>query len=453
MQIILTIIPYLFSFLTGYLLLELIFSGKRKPSLLTHCFLAMGLGLGTGAALTFLVYVLLGGFSQTAIAGVHLGAVLILFMVLQKKDGPTMFRSGRERTFTLSDGLSLIVLLLFFIPVRWYADIYPQGGWDAWSVWNFKAKFLLLSGQQWTNIFDPVLWRASPHYPLLLPLTVVWGWTLPQSPLASGPQLVGLLFTLMTCGLLLAALRDLTKNPLAVIAPLLLISLPFFVLLSISQYCDIVVAYYLLASLFCLAKTFQGDSRPYACLSGLFLGLLSFTKPEGLVAALILLALTAGQFLFWAKPKNTTVRTQIALAGIVGIVLGFIPAAIFQLFFSPGNQTLINGLSSADHPVTLYRLKMIFAFLGAELIGEKWGGLWGLLGVAVIVLIRSAFRKEIRLIPLFLTLYMGVVLFYYFLNTYFKIEWWLQVSLHRILFSLLPAFLLWVFYALAPDTE
>jgi len=188
-------------------------------------------------------------------------------------------------------------------------------------------------------------------------------------------------------------------------------------------------------------------------LSGLFLGLLSFTKPEGLVAALILLALTAGQFLFWAKPKNTTVRTQIALAGIVGIVLGFIPAAIFQLFFSPGNQTLINGLSSADHPVTLYRLKMIFAFLGAELIGEKWGGLWGLLGVAVIVLIRSAFRKEIRLIPLFLTLYMGVVLFYYFLNTYFKIEWWLQVSLHRILFSLLPAFLLWVFYALAPDTE
>ncbi|HSV43653.1 MAG TPA: hypothetical protein VLJ10_03775, partial [Candidatus Bathyarchaeia archaeon] len=54
-------------------------------------------------------------------------------------------------------------------------------------------------------------------------------------------------------------------------------------------------------------------------------------------------------------------------------------------------------------------------------------------------------RKEILLIPLFLAGYLGIVILYYWINTYFPIAWWLAVSASRILASLLPVTSVWIF--------
>ena len=43
----------------------------------------------------------------------------------------------------------------------------PLGDWDAWTIWNQRARFLLRGSEQWRQAFSPVF--AHTDYPLLLP--------------------------------------------------------------------------------------------------------------------------------------------------------------------------------------------------------------------------------------------------------------------------------------------
>ena len=52
------------------------------------------------------------------------------------------------------------------------------------------------------------------------------------------------------------------------------------------------------------------------------------------------------------------------------------------------------------------------------------------------------------LVGAFFILYNLVIIAFYMINLHWKIDWWLQVSLHRILIALLPTFIFWSFYSL-----
>ena len=58
----------------------------------------------------------------------------------------------------------------------------PHGEWDAWAVWNLKARFLLRGAEDWTALFSPAL--PHPGYPLMLPGTVarLWMWLGTETP-------------------------------------------------------------------------------------------------------------------------------------------------------------------------------------------------------------------------------------------------------------------------------
>jgi hypothetical protein len=48
-----------------------------------------------------------------------------------------------------------------------------------------------------------------------------------------------------------------------------------------------------------------------------------------------------------------------------------------------------------------------------------------------------------------LLLYLGAVMAYYAVNTFFEIDWWLSTTLARILFALIPTIVLWIGVALS----
>jgi len=438
--------PYLISFLIGLLAISLLLQDQKKINLPLRLSLALGIGLSISAHIIFFGFVIFDKLHRPFVLTIHFCLLALLFIGLL----------SRWKTFTLPKlnlrktaleillGLGLIVTILYVLWTQ--ANFYPYGGWDAWSVWNFKSKFLYLGGQDWKNMFDPILWRSSQHYPLLLPLTNVWGWIFFKEPTPMIPLINSILFTFMTVALLYSGLKIFVKSTPALLAALLLVSPTTFITYATSQYCDIVIAYLLLAGLVCLILAKLNRAKVFAFLAGLFLGFLSFTKPEGTLASALIVGLSVP--FFFNKNEGFSARTHPLTFLGIGLILGLLPTILFHILYAPANQTFINGLNSSTHPVTMERFKIIMLYFASELMSKKWCGLWALLFIGLLLSHGRCFKRENLLLCSFLGLYGLLTCFYYWLNTYFEIGWWLTVTLPRVLLAILPIMIFWVFYSL-----
>ncbi len=469
-------LPFLISTAIGFLILEFMFKDEIKFTILLKVFLGSGLGLGLSSYLTFFSFLIFDRLEAKIIIIAHI-IILFALAILRTGGAKGVFSNRpqpkrgrvevpqRQRESRTAGDPSLILrkyaipivvsTLLIFIAVLVIQQgrFYPYGGWDAWQVWNFKAKFLLLSGDNWKDLFSPQLWRSSPHYPLLLPLINVWAWLFTKSYNDATPLLTSLTFTFLTAGILSSTLWERSKNIFALLPGFLILTLPFYVLLATTQYCDIVLSFYLIATITTLNQAQTKQKSTLAFLSGVFAGFLGFTKPEGLIAAFII-CLLVFSLTIWHRLKNKE-NYSLSLAGffILGLAITSFPTFAFHFLYSPGNQTFINGLTSTLKPATWERLQIIFAFLSQELINKKWNGLWILLLLGLLVGGKKSWTKGNILTAMFLLIYFGIILVYYQINTYFEIKWWLSVSLNRILFSLLPVALLWVFGSILTKTK
>ncbi len=72
---------------------------------------------------------------------------------------------------------------------------YPDGGNDAFIIWNLRARWLFRAADQFKTAFSPeiLLW-AHPDYPLLLPALVVRGFTVIGRETVAVPGVVAVLF-------------------------------------------------------------------------------------------------------------------------------------------------------------------------------------------------------------------------------------------------------------------
>jgi len=183
-----------------------------------------------------------------------------------------------------------------------------------------------------------------------------------------------------------------------------------------------------------------------SALSGICIGLLSFSKSEGLVASLIFIFL-AVLYLAISRVNNKDKILNIVFF-LSSALIFFIPAIIFYASYAPANITITNALFTQPKPVAIFRLKVIFSFYILEMANPNWQGFMLTLLCGLLLSHIRAFNLKTIIIPLFLLLYGAVITLYYFMNTYFKIDWWLQVSLHRIVFSLVPLIIFWTFHSL-----
>lgn len=441
MKTIATYLPFIISLITGWSIVRILLQRSEPHGFSTQFFLGGGLGLGINASLCFASFILFGQFVPWFAATLNLIifiTTITMTILLNCKKKITFLPPAGERGNT---AILLIALLTASLPLWILGHFYLHGGWDAWSVWNFKSRMLFLGGENWQRVFLPELWRSSPHYPLLLPLTNVWGWIFLKDADPIIPVLTSYLYTTLTIGLLTSILLRFTKNWWVLIVAGLFFSLPYYLKNSYSQYCDILLAFHLLATLFCLMSAARNGSRGYAILSGIFIGFVSFTKSEGMLGAVLLAGL--GIFFLLTQKQDFIIRKNLILAFLAGLLLGGIPTALFQLLYSPGNQTFINGLTSLDKPSTLLRAQIIGAFYLTQFINANWNGLLFLLVLGIVLAGRNAYRRDIMIFPLFFLTYAGAVTFYYFLNTYFEITWWLSVTADRIIYAMIPSVICW----------
>jgi len=177
--------------------------------------LGAGLGIGVLSLLFFLVRLLVGpsnlvyGIAEIlAIAAATTGCWLFRDKALSGAD-PRPF--GGWQWLLL--GATVVCLVLAEAQFLDSSAASPYGNWDAWSIWNLRAKLLAQPDGSWKNAFSPLLNQlaggGATHgdYPLLLSGFIARCWSLTGSiGDVTVPIAVAGLFALATVGLLIGGL-------------------------------------------------------------------------------------------------------------------------------------------------------------------------------------------------------------------------------------------------------
>jgi hypothetical protein len=310
------------------------------PHVLLLASLAVAIGLGV-ASCTYFLWLLAFGPPAVALAFVELGllaAIVAALLVARRRGGAPDTAADPDvrapRLLVWSFGALLAGAGGAFLA---FSQRSPHGGWDAWMTWNLHARFLFRGGENWQVMVSEASPLRHPDYPMLLPSLVARSWSYAGEESTAAPVLLALLFTLAVLGIVCSALAVLRTRSQGYLAGLVLLSTPFFVAHGASQYADIPVALYLVATLalLLLHERHGADTSGYLVLAGLAAGLAAWTKNEGWLFLATLVAargLVVGRALGWRRLLGEARPFASGLAPVLLLVL------YFKLWIAPAND-------------------------------------------------------------------------------------------------------------------
>ncbi len=244
--------------------------------------LILGSGIATGIGLTSVLFFIcrlavpaapkLALFLETAIL------VGLAYDIWRRRE-PASAAAGGGARFPITPLLMAAAILALGIATSAMTDAWannPQGGWDAWSIWNLRARFFaapgVLAQRAWSSAFT---W-TQPEYPLLLSAFLARCWTYAGSMTEAAPMAVSYLFFLALLAMLIGGVSAWRSPGLGLLAGLVLLGSPMFLNEVIAEYADVPLACY-----FAGATLFVVLDRPI--LAGLLAGFAAWTKDEGLL--------------------------------------------------------------------------------------------------------------------------------------------------------------------------
>ncbi len=425
-------------FLIVRLLLQNTIGGNQLqvPTGMLGGFLTPGLGLGISACVYFLHLVL---FDRDILVWIDLA--LIVLLLIPALSG---WRNRQQRSVTEPAPLPFIRVAFFTalsLSALWfvlYSIWNPHGDWDAWAIWNMRARFLERGGDGWQTAFDQNLAWSHPDYPLLVPASVARLWSYASAETTLAPIIVAGAFLFGTAGILYSSLRGMVSKSQAMLAVAVLLGSPHFVKAGAAQQADIPVAFFFLAS----AATLQLHDRakpPHArlmVLVGILSGLAAWTKNEGLLLTPALLfsrLLTVPRTAGW----NTFARESVAF--VCGALPVLAVVFYFKAFIAPPSELLLAGKTAgALHKITdLSRYAVVVTSYAKEIT---------FLGMSLPLLAYGLFagkqqkqnehRNITSLVLTFVCVALGHVAVY--LITPYDIQWHINTSLNRLLLQLWP---------------
>ena len=121
----------------------------------------------------------------------------------------------------------------------------PHGQWDAWAIWNQKARFLFRGGDEWTAVLA-IDW-SNPSHPLLVPTAVARLWAYAGAELTIVPAMLGVVFGAAIVAVVMGALD--VRRTRAWIAGSVVLAPGTFVQQIVSQQADVPFALFMVSTL------------------------------------------------------------------------------------------------------------------------------------------------------------------------------------------------------------
>jgi|SRR3984957_14981738 len=457
------LLPALLCLASGFLLVSLGWP-HRKSAFSDYLFRA-SLSVGFGAGVFSVDFFLSLPAGVTHLLLIDLGALavlLIAFFGQRLLSAAASVAMPPERTGELPRWSERAITVGFVIALcsALYSAIirilaYPHGyGWDAFSIWNLHARFLFLGGANWRDGFTTLLPWSHPDYPLLLPAVVAHFWSYLGYDDPTVPAVISLLFTFSTVALLLAALSMIRGRMSAMLGATTLLATPAFIEQGTSQYADVPLSFFILASiaLLCLrddlARKDQAHAERYSgllALAGLAVGCAAWTKNEGL---LFLCTLVLARLLTLLRFDVSRGNWISVAPRIAPLVVATIPVLLLIAFFKhviAPTGDLFSSSASTLHK--LLDLSRYWAITRWYLKGFFRFGGWLLLpGTLLLIAYYAAARREKHAEPQTgirtATLALALTLAGYFavyLVTPYDIFWHLRFSLMRLFLQLWPS--------------
>lgn len=405
--------------------------------------------LGTSTAVLFLTVFAVGGVGSTAL--------IVELVVLSAFTAWTWRGPARENLVpglvpTRRRGVLGVVAALAVVGfgfTTWklwtLSAMQPHGTWDAWAIWNVRARFLVRA-EDWTAAFR--VERGQPDYPLLLPLTVARFWTALGTETTRVPVGVAVAFfaaTVSVLGLAVARWRGPERGWLAA---LVCVAAPFFAEHGISQDADVVVSLFLLITIVAFSYRARAPRRALI-LAGWSAALAAWTKNEGL----LLLALLTPATIFVERGSARAIRER-SVAFLTGVLPVAATVALFKTALAPPSQLFKRqGETTLDRIQDPGRYQLIAAEYW-ESAREFAGPL--LVLVPIYVILMGARRRHLPsgMRPALLALaLMPVGYFAIYVIAPFPLDTYLDYSLRRLLLHLWPSALFALFVAFPAPTR
>ncbi len=302
--------------------------------------LGAGFGLGASACLYFLL--LVAGWANPAIilgleALVIAGALLVL---RRRKDPPAAAPLAAAFPWNWALGAALLLASVLFLAT--FGDTVrtnPQGDWDAWAIWNLRAKFLAGGEDTWRHAVSPRLTQTHPGYPLLTSAWIARCWALAGGEGSEAvPIVLALVFACSTITLVVAAAAVARSLAAGLLAGLALVSSIAWQIESSSLYADVPLGFYMLATIaLATLSTRRESGGKYASAAGAFAAFAAWTKNEGLV----FLAIAGAVFLVLAWLASRGGGARLWLRFIAGALPAGLVAVGFKLLLAPSNDPLL----------------------------------------------------------------------------------------------------------------
>ena len=449
----------------GWCVVMLWLSGTQQglSSLLLRICLAFGIGTGLTSCTTF-AWLLVHGRMDRTLPALELGVAAVLTFAVRRRTKRMRSIFSTRKPFSRREGVLgvLFVLMLLGTVVSHFqmADKSPHGGgFDAFATWNLRARFLFRGGVDWPLGFSNAIAWSHPDYPLLIPITVARLWCFAGWDLTSGPCWVASGFTLATIGLLVAGVALLRGREQGMLAGIALMATPFFISHGASQFADIPLSFFIMASLLLimLQESQSASAKRWMLGAGVMAGCAAWTKNEGLAfAAVVPVAMVLSDVR--RSGIQVSFRQMAPLLAGLALVLGV--AIVFKASIAPPND-IVAGQASGS---TLQRLmdfsrytKIARWFAERAFLFDNRGFLHILPVLAAYFLLVGADPVRIHQnnLPVGVFILAGTLAAYAlaYLTTPHDLEWHLKTSLDRLILQLWPVFLLIFFTAIRTPGE
>lgn len=409
-------------------------------------FLAFGLIAGFSSCFSLLSLSLFNGF---ALSVAELPLLILIGVIYIRR------RRFRFQTLSIAAHLSFFDVALYLSMVGFAVSFCnwtlqsPHGNWDAWAIWNLRARFLHRGGDHWRDMFSEAFEGRHSDYPLLLPAMIAKSWHYLGTESVVVPVLWALLFAVGVAAFLFAGLSILRGWKQACLGTSVLLATPFFAQHAASQYADIPLMFYLLGTLVLLSLGVERGRDKFLFIAGLFCGFAAWTKDEGM---LFVLCVMLGWSIY-AIRNRTLFSNQTALIAL-GIFPGLLTSLLFK-FYAQEAGGIYKLSEMVDRLSHISRYWMVLVALMKESVRFS-GWFYGFPLVLLIYLFIVGIRPISKRLPEKLTLTVllmmlaGYILIY--LITPHPLGWQLATSLKRLLLQLWPAFLFF-FFQIARNPE
>ena len=451
----------LLCFASGFLLVCISYSRQRP--LFSDLLLKGSLSVGFGLAIFSVVYFLslLLGVTQLFLVDSAVFALFVIGFLLFRARGASFVNSTRDTAEPKSHFHRLVAIAFALaLCAALYAAVmrilaYPQGdGWEAFSIWNLHARFLFLGGPRWRDGFSSLIPWSHPDYPLLLPAAIAHFWSFLGCDTSAVPGIIGFLFTFSTIGVLSSALSILRGRTAAMLGATVLLATPAFIELGTSQYADVPLSFFILATvaLLCLHDCRAQDDRSHfsfglLALAGLAAGCAAWTKNEGLLFLSTILLARLLTLIRYGRSSAAAITRQLAplLAAAAPVLL---LVAYFKHFIAPPGDLFSDGTTALHKLVDPVRYWAIVKwYVKGSLRFGHWLVIPGTLLLIVFYFaagkrLRETKRAEAEVGLRTSILALGLTLAGYFavyLITPYDIYWHLRFSLPRLFLQLWPS--------------